>query len=372
MDRLRTVEGRLEGHRKGNVKDFTGGGEGGAREVNRADRVIELRECARAAAGAEAGSTIGTDLQAEAAGSGIGEDDAGLGALLEAKLRGGDIIGAERVGEAEVEELRVAGAVVGSDRDGLGENWRRRFWLGPFGRRWGRRGRCDQRLPGSRRLGDGDPAGHSSRGRRFGAPGLEDQEELRSTMEELETSKEELQSINEELQTVNQQNRHKVEELAQLSSDLQNHLAATDIATLFLDRELRILRFTPRLGDLFRVRAIDQGRPIAEVTNKLGYNELESDAQVVLKTLMPVEREVQDQSGKWYLMRILPYRGAEDRIEGFVVTFIDIHARKLAEQNVLREKDFAETIIQTLHEPLVVLTSDFQVRMANPAFYAQF
>jgi two-component system CheB/CheR fusion protein len=84
-------------------------------------------------------------------------------------------------------------------------------------------------------------------------------EELRSTMEELETSKEELQSINEELQTVNQQNRHKVEELAQLSSDLQNLLAATDIATLFLDRDLRILRFTPRLGDLFRVRVIDQG-----------------------------------------------------------------------------------------------------------------
>ena len=80
-------------------------------------------------------------------------------------------------------------------------------------------------------------------------------------MEELETSKEELQSINEELQTVNQENRHKVEELAQLSGDLQNLLAATDIATLFLDRELRIMRFTPKVGDLFNVRMTDRGRP---------------------------------------------------------------------------------------------------------------
>src|SRR6202012_656012 len=150
-------------------------------------------------------------------------------------------------------------------------------------------------------------------------------EELLSTMEELETSKEELQSINEELQTVNQQNRQKVEELAQLSSDLQNHLAATDIATLFLDRDLRILRFTPKLGDLFSVRVIDQGRPISDVTNRLGYSELETDAQSVLKHLMPVEREVQDQAGRWYMMRILPYRNLQDHIAGIVITFIDIH-----------------------------------------------
>jgi len=94
-------------------------------------------------------------------------------------------------------------------------------------------------------------------------------EELRSTMEELETSKE-LQSINEELQTVNQQNRHKVEELGQLSSDLQNLLIATDIATLFLDRDLRILRFTPKVGDLFNIRITDRGRPISDLTHRIG------------------------------------------------------------------------------------------------------
>ncbi len=157
-------------------------------------------------------------------------------------------------------------------------------------------------------------------------------EELRSTMEELETSKEELQSINEELQTVNQQNRHKVEELAQLSSDLQNLMASTDIATLFLDRELRILRFTPKLGDLFNVRVTDRGRPISDLTHRLGYPGLQRDAEAVLSSLMPIEREVQDNDGRWYLTRVLPYRSTEDRIEGVVLTFVDIDTRKKAEE----------------------------------------
>jgi two-component system CheB/CheR fusion protein len=156
-------------------------------------------------------------------------------------------------------------------------------------------------------------------------------EELRSTMEELETSKEELQSINEELQTVNQQNRLKVEELDQLSSDLQNLLVATDIATLFLDRDLRILRFTPKLGDLFNIRITDRGRPISDLTHRLGYVDLICDAQGVLNRLVPVEHELQDDAGRWYLTRVHPYRSNDDRIEGVVVTFIDITDRKDAE-----------------------------------------
>jgi two-component system CheB/CheR fusion protein len=159
-------------------------------------------------------------------------------------------------------------------------------------------------------------------------------EELRSTMEELETSKEELQSINGELQTVNQQNRHKVEELAQLTSDLQNLLAATDIATLFLDRELRILRFTPKLSTLFNVLVTDRGRPISDLTHRLGYDDLGDDAQRVLDQLVPIEREVRDDTGQWYLTRILPYRSTENRIDGVVVTFIDIDTRKRAEEDV--------------------------------------
>ncbi|HEX4134944.1 MAG TPA: chemotaxis protein CheB [Bryobacteraceae bacterium] len=164
-------------------------------------------------------------------------------------------------------------------------------------------------------------------------------EELRSTMEELETSKEELQSINEELQTVNQQNRHKVEELAQLSNDLQNHLAATDIATLFLDRELRILRYTPKLGDLFNIRGTDRGRSISDLTHRLGYDDLRKDAETVLSRLVPIEREVQDDKERWYLTRVLPYRSTNDRIEGIVITFIDIDTRKRAEVALRRSEE---------------------------------
>ncbi len=156
-------------------------------------------------------------------------------------------------------------------------------------------------------------------------------EELRSTMEELETSKEELQSINEELQTVNQENRHKIEEFSQLSADLQNLLIATDIGTLFLDRELRILRFTPSITELFNIRSADRDRPISDLTHRLGYPELRADAESVLNRLIPVEREVRDDAGRWYLTRVLPYRSQEDRIEGIVLTFVDITNRKKTE-----------------------------------------
>ncbi len=164
-------------------------------------------------------------------------------------------------------------------------------------------------------------------------------EELRSTLEELETSKEELQSINEELQTINQENRRKVEELGRLSSDLQNLLSSTDIATLFLDRELRIQRFTPRVVELFNVRPIDSGRPLADLTHRLVYDEMLEDAAAVLERLVPIEREVRDESGRWYLSRVLPYRSADDRIEGVVLTLVDITERKAAQEE--RDRFFA-------------------------------
>ncbi len=156
-------------------------------------------------------------------------------------------------------------------------------------------------------------------------------EELRSTMEELETSKEELQSMNEELQTVNQENRHKVEELSQLSSDLHNLIVSTEIATLFLDRQLRILRVTPQAKKLFNVRATDRGRPLTDLHHRLHYSQFKQDAETVLEQLTPVEREVRSDSGEWYLTRVLPYRSAADQIQGVVITLVEITKLKRTE-----------------------------------------
>lgn len=170
-------------------------------------------------------------------------------------------------------------------------------------------------------------------------------EELRSTVEELETSKEELQSMNEELSTLNQENRHKVEELDQLSNDLKYYLASTDIATLFLDKEQRILRYTPKINELFNVRPADQGRPITDQTHKLGYQELNSDIKKVLKDLQTIEREVKHENGRTYLTRVLPYRTSEDKIEGVVITFVDISSQKELEENLRKSKNRFESLI---------------------------
>ena len=181
-------------------------------------------------------------------------------------------------------------------------------------------------------------------------------EELRSTMEELETSKEELQSMNEELTTLNQENKHKVEELSQLSGDLQNLLAATDIATLFLDRRLRIMRFTPRVSELFNVRHLDRGRPLSDLTHRLGYDDLQTDAQQVLAKLVPIEREVQDEEGRWYLTRVLPYRSTDDRIEGVVITFVDITSRRESEEALRASEEQFRALIETSAQ--IVWTTD--------------
>ncbi len=181
-------------------------------------------------------------------------------------------------------------------------------------------------------------------------------EELRSTLEELETSKEELQSVNEELHTVNQENRHKVEELSQLTSDLNNLMAATEIATLFLDRQQRILRVTPRVSELFNLRPSDRGRPLGDFTHRLGYDHLQEDAERVLERLVPIEREVQSELASWYLCRILPYRSEADRIEGVVITFIDITHRKQAEL-ALRDSEESFRALVTASAQIVWTTN---------------
>ena len=148
-------------------------------------------------------------------------------------------------------------------------------------------------------------------------------EELRSSAEELETSREELQSVNEELSTVNQELKGKVDDLGHANADLANLMAATGVATIFLDRALSITRYTPSAVTLFRLIPSDLGRPLTDLTHRLNYPELKDDAYKVLETLIPLKREVTDGAG-WYLAQLLPYRTGEDRIAGVVLTFVDI------------------------------------------------
>jgi two-component system CheB/CheR fusion protein len=163
-------------------------------------------------------------------------------------------------------------------------------------------------------------------------------EEYRSTAEELETSKEELQSINEELQTVNSELKAKLESVSRAHSDVQNLMAATDVGILFLDAQLRINRFTPRVSELFNIVAGDEGRSITDFTHRLEYDDLAGDARKVLRDLSSTEREVHGEDGSWYLTRLKPYRTVEDKIDGVVVTFVDIGQRRRAE-DALRESE---------------------------------
>lgn len=156
-------------------------------------------------------------------------------------------------------------------------------------------------------------------------------EELQSANEELETSKEELQSLNEELATVNAELQAKVSSLSQVTDDMSNLLAATDIGTIYVDHKLRIQRFTPAVTQLLNVIDSDVGRPLAHiVSNLLSYESLVKDLQLTLDTLVPREAEVQSHSGAWFLLRIRPYRTVTNAIEGAVVTFVDITEVKAA------------------------------------------
>ena len=164
-------------------------------------------------------------------------------------------------------------------------------------------------------------------------------EELQSTNEELETAKEEMQSINEELATVNTELQTKVADLSRSNSDMNNLLAGTGIGTVFVDHQLRILRFTPTVSTIINLIPTDVGRPVGHiVSNLVGYDRLVADAQAVLDSLIPRELEVQTQTGAWFLLRIRPYRTQENVIEGAVLTFTDITELKKA-QAALRETE---------------------------------
>jgi two-component system CheB/CheR fusion protein len=184
-------------------------------------------------------------------------------------------------------------------------------------------------------------------------------EELQSTNEELETSKEELQSMNEELSTVNTELQEKVTELARSNNDMNNLLAGTGIGTVFVDNKLCILRFTPAVTKIINLILSDLGRPVGHiVSNLVGYDSLKEDVQEVLDTLIPKEIEVQSSDGKWYVMRIQPYRTLDNVIEGAVITFVEI-----SEIVNMKEK-LRETNKQLLHLAVIV-------RDANDAITVQ-
>ena len=156
-------------------------------------------------------------------------------------------------------------------------------------------------------------------------------EELQSTNEELTTSKEEMQSLNEELQTVNIELQSKVNDLTMANNDMKNLLNSTDIATLFLDKELNIRRFTEKLTKLFKLRQSDIGRPFTDMVTHLDYPEMTQDANQVLRTLVFKETSIPTKDQKWFSVRIMPYRTFDDHIDGLVITFIDITAAKQME-----------------------------------------
>ncbi len=210
-------------------------------------------------------------------------------------------------------------------------------------------------------------------------------EELQSTNEELETAKEELQSTCEELTTVNEEVRHWNTELSRANNDLNNLFSSGHLPILLLGRDLRIRRFTPVAGRVLNILPTDIGRPLGDLAFNIHIPDLDALIQKTIETGSASEREVQDRAGHWYSLRIQPYKTAEDRIDGAVLVFVDIHSLKDVERltrvlEALRQAEaaarvaqqYAESIVETVREPLLVLDGTLRVKTANRSFYRTF
>ncbi|PJJ60821.1 CheR family methyltransferase [Hymenobacter chitinivorans] len=193
-------------------------------------------------------------------------------------------------------------------------------------------------------------------------------EELQSTNEEAMTNKEEMQSLNEELMTLNMQYLSKTEELSLAANDMKNLLDATEIATIFLDNDMVIKRFTPSVNRIMKLLPSDAGRPITHFASNLRHENLAADIRQVLDRLVSIDSNIQTTTGEWYAMRILPYRTLDNYISGTVITFTDISGLKHLEAQLQETSRFANSIIETVREPLLVLDQQLHILTVSRAF----
>ena len=198
---------------------------------------------------------------------------------------------------------------------------------------------------------------------------LSSNEELQSTNEELETTKEELQSTNEELTTVNEQFQNRNRELDALTDDLSNFISSADLPMVTVGRDLCIRRLTPAAERAFNLLQTDVGRSIEHIKFSLVVDRIREAIESVIATLQPWQQEVTDRDGRWWLLRIQPYRTADARIDGATIVAVDIDLVKRS-MELMEERDYARAVVQTVREPLAVLDADCRIGLANEAFYA--
>ena len=192
-------------------------------------------------------------------------------------------------------------------------------------------------------------------------------EELQSANEELMSSKEELQSLNEELQTLNAELLSKVEDFTHVNNDMKNLLNSTDIATLFLDKELRVRRFTNQTVKIFKLIKSDIGRPITDLDSDLLYPELAADALNVLKTLVVIIKQIPSKDGRWFSVRIMPYRTFDDRIDGVVITFFNISDLKQVEIKLHETEQMNTLLLKSSSDIIIKLSTEWKILDVNPA-----
>ncbi len=201
---------------------------------------------------------------------------------------------------------------------------------------------------------------------------LSSNEELQSTNEELETAKEEIQATNEELGTINEELRSRNIQLHQVNNDMQNLLSSVNIPILMLSGDLRIRRFTPLAEQAFNLIPSDVGRPFSDIQINLDVQHIRDLVTSVIDTLIPYEQDVQDHLGNWFSLRIRPYRTTDNHIDGVVISLIDIDQLKRNAMELEAARNYATAIVETLHQPLMVLNADLEVITANRAFYEIF